>query len=231
MTETSPQTPSLADAIEAATGQRPVRVSPLPGGCIGEIYKVELADGRRLAAKVSSAGGLAVEGFMLSYLKAHSGLPVPELLHSADGLLLLEFIETEGGLTASAQAHAAELLAALHGLSAENFGFEGGTAIGALPQPNPWTRSWREFFRDQRLHYMGRQALDRGNLGRAVFARLEKLCARIEDFIDEPAAPSLIHGDVWGGNVLTRAGRIAAFIDPAIYYAHPEIELAFTTWQ
>jgi fructosamine-3-kinase len=229
VTEPAPETPSFADAIEAAVGQRPALVGPLSGGCIGEIYKVELPDGGRLVAKVSPEGGLAVEGFMLSYLKMHSELPVPEVLHSADCLLLIEYIETEGGLTSSAQAHAAELLAALHGLSADNFGFEGDTVIGALPQPNPWTRSWRDFLRDQRLLYMGRTALDCGNLVRATFARLEKLCARIEDFIDEPAAPSLIHGDVWGGNVLTRAGRIAAFVDPAIYYAHPEIELAFST--
>jgi fructosamine-3-kinase len=182
-----------------------------------------------LVAKVSETGGLAVEGFMLGYLKAHSELPVPEVLHAADTLLLLEFVETSGGLNAGAETHAAELLAALHGIGAENFGFEGSTAIGGLPQPNPWTPRWRDFFRDQRLLYMGRLALDRGNLIGATFARLEKFCGRIEDYIEEPDKPALIHGDCWGGNVLTRDGRIAAFVDPAIYYAHPEIELAFST--
>ncbi len=229
MTGSTLRTPTLANAIEAATGRRPARVRPLSGGCIGEIYKVELADGVRLVAKVASKGGLAVEGFMLGYLKTHSGLPVPAVLHCEDRLLLLEWIETSGGLTPSAEAQAAELLAALHGITAENFGFERDTVIGALPQPNPWTPSWHAFFRDRRLLYMGRTALDRGNLALASFTRLEKLCTRIEDFIEEPAAPALIHGDVWGGNVLTRGGRVAAFVDPAIYYAHPEIELAFST--
>ncbi len=226
---TQPRTPGLVEAIEAATGRRPAQMSPLSGGCIGEIYKVELGDGEPLVAKLSAKGGLAVEGFMLGYLDLHSELPVPKVLHCEDRLLLIEYIETSGGLNTAAEAHAAELLAALHGLTAQHFGFEGDTVIGALSQPNPWTPSWRDFFRDQRLLYMGRIALDRGNLIRATFARLEKFCARIEDFIDEPAAPSLIHGDVWGGNVLTRDGRIAAFVDPAIYYAHPEIELAFST--
>ncbi len=229
MIEEAAQTPSLGDAIEAAMGQRPSQLSRLSGGSVGETYKVELNDGARLVAKVSEAGGLAVEGFMLGYLKMYSELPVPEVLHTADKLLLLEFFETSGGLTAGAETHAAELLAALHEISAENFGFEGTTAIGTLPQPNPWTPRWRDFFRDQRLLYMGRLALDRGNLIRATFARLEKLCGRIEDYIDEPAKPALIHGDCWGGNVLTRGNRIAAFVDPAIYYADPEIELAFST--
>ena len=229
MTEPAPQTPSFGDAIEAAVGQRPSQVGKLSGGCVGEVYKVELRDGTQLVAKVSESGGLAVESFMLGYLKIHSALPVPEVLHAADNLLLLEFIETSGGLNAGAESHAAELLAALHGVGAENFGFEGTTVIGGLPQPNPWTPRWREFFRDQRLLYMGRLALDRGNLIGATFARLEKLCGRIEDYIEEPDKPALIHGDCWGGNVLTRDGRIAAFVDPAIYYAHPEIELAFST--
>ncbi len=223
------QTPGFGDAIEAAMGQRPFQVSALSGGCVGTAYKVELKDGTQMVAKVSATGGLAIEGFMLGYLKTHSELPVPEVLHAADKLLLLEFVETSGGLTAGAETHAAELLAALHGISAENFGFEGTTAIGTLPQPNPWTPRWRDFFRDQRLLYMGRLALDRGKLIRATFARLEKLCGRIEDYIAEPDRPALIHGDCWGGNVLTRGDRIAAFIDPAIYYADPEIELAFAT--
>ena len=41
--------------------------------------------------------------------------------------------------------------------------------------------------------------------------------------------PSLIHGDVWTTNVLASSERITGFLDPAIYYADPEIELAFIT--
>ena len=143
--------------------------------------------------------------------------------------LLLEFIETSGTLDQSAERHGAELLAALHGITAKAYGFERDTVIGALPQANPWTGSWRAFFRDSRLLPMGRTARERGNLAGATFDHLEKLCARIEDFIDEPTAPSLIHGDLWGGNILTRKGRIAACVDPTIYFADPEIELAFAT--
>ena len=59
--------------------------------------------------------------------------------------------------------------------------------------------------------------------------RLEAFCGKLERHLDEPAAPSLIHGDLWGGNILVKAGRIAAFVDPAIHYADAEVELAFTT--
>ncbi len=64
-------------------------------------------------------------------------------------------------------------------------------------------------------------------------ARIEWLAARLERWIEEPAQPSLIHGDMWGGNVLCRTTatgqRISGFVDPAIYYADAEIELAVAT--
>ena len=101
MTGEVTQDPSLGDAIEAAAGQRPSQVKRLTGGDVGEVYKVTLKDGALLVAKVSKSGGLAVEGFMLGYLKMNSELPVPRVLHAADKLLLLEFVETSGGLQPS----------------------------------------------------------------------------------------------------------------------------------
>ena len=114
-------------------------------------------------------------------------------------------------------------------MSAQSFGHECDTLIGPLPQPNPQGASWLDFFRDQRLLYMARVALDAGRLPPAAMARIETLAGRLGEWIEEPARASLIHGDLWGGNVLVRGGRIAGFVDPAIYYADPEIELAFTT--
>jgi fructosamine-3-kinase len=60
-------------------------------------------------------------------------------------------------------------------------------------------------------------------------AGIERVAARLPDLVGEPAPPGLVHGDAWTGNVLVRDGRVAAFIDPAIYFADPEIELAFGT--
>jgi fructosamine-3-kinase len=205
-------------------------MSPMGGGCVGDVFKVVLEDGRTLVAKAGEPGsGLAVEGFMLDYLGANSRLPVPEVILADDTLLLMSFIERGGGITDAAQIHAAELLADLHGVTADAFGFECATLIGGLHHPNPWTPSWIAFFRDQRLVYMARQALDAGRLPGRLMGRIETLAGRLERWIDEPQRPSLIHGDMWGGNVLCRSGRIAGFVDPAIYFADPEIELAFST--
>ena len=221
---------SLKSAIKEITGAPVERISPLGGGCVGDVYRVDLADGKRFVAKTGQAGsGLSIEGFMLESLRRLSNLPVPAVLHADDTLLLMDYIRTSGGIDATAQSHAAELLADLHDVRGGTFGFEAATLIGGLHQPNPQTPRWLDFFRDQRLLYMGREAMKAGRLPSRLMGRIEVLAGKLDRWITEPEFPSLLHGDLWTGNVLTNNGRIAGFIDPAVYYGDPEIELAFST--
>jgi fructosamine-3-kinase len=225
-----PVTQNLAGRIETALGRRPRRLARMSGGCVAEIYRVELEGGDLVVAKLGRVpGALPTEAWMLRYLRAHAALPVPEVLHADDDLLLMSFIAGGDGLDDAAERHAAELLAALHGVAAPRFGLERDTLIGGLPQPNPPTDSWLAFFAEQRLVYMARQAHDAGRLPAATLHRVETLAGRLARWLAEPARPSLIHGDMWSGNVLARGGRIVGFVDPALYFADPEIELAFST--
>lgn len=219
----------VAEGIEASLGTRLRTVRPLAGGCIGEVYKAELSDGSVVVAKVDRAGTshLEREAYMLRYLHAESGLPVPEVYHSSKKLLLMQFMEGKSSFCDQAERHAAELLAGLHSITAESYGHERDTLIGNLDQPNPPTESWTEFFREHRLLYMARTAHAAGRLPSADLKRLERLAERLDGMIDEPERPSLVHGDAWSGNVLAKSGRITAFLDPAIYYADPEMEIAF----
>jgi fructosamine-3-kinase len=218
----------ISCAVQAALGTRLVRARPMGGGCIGEVYEAELSDGSKAVAKVDRAGEshLEREAYMLRYLDENSNLPVPKVYHSSDTLLLMEFVEGSGNLS-GAEEHAAELLAALHGMTTEAYGHERDTLVGSLSQPNPWTGSWVEFFRNQRLLYLSGAAHEAGRLPAELRDRIEKLAGKLDELLEEPKRPSLIHGDVWGGNVLARGDRIVAFLDPAIYHADPEIELAF----
>jgi len=199
------------------------------GGCIGEVYRVELAGDKTLVAKVDREGEshLEREAYMLRYLRERSELPVPEVYHGSETLLLMEFVEGSSRFSEGAERHAAELLSALHGITADAYGHERDTLIGSLDQPNPWTGSWIEFFREQRLLYLARVAHEAGRLPAEDLGRVERLAERLDEYMEEPEPPSLIHGDVWSANVLARGDRIAAFLDPAIYHADPEIELSF----
>jgi fructosamine-3-kinase len=222
---------NLREAIQAATGQAPVNLSPLLGGCIGQVYRAEMPGNAPLAVKVSNPPDprLRLEGWMLGYLRQHTLLPLPEVMHSDDHLLLMTFLEGESRFEAAAQAHAAELVAGLHSLRADHFGLERDTLLGGLYQPNPPTPDWIPFFRDQRLLYMAGEAHQGGLLPARLYGRLKTFAGHLERFLEEPEHPSLIHGDLWTTNLLATGGRITGFLDPAIYYAHPEIELAFTT--
>jgi fructosamine-3-kinase len=219
----------LTEGIAENLGERLRSARPMGGGCIGEVYRVELEDGTPLVAKVDSDGAahLDREAYMLRYLRAESDLPVPEVYHGSETLLLMEFVEGSSRFSKGAERHAAELLAALHGITADAYGHERDTLIGSLDQPNPWTESWVEFFRDQRLLYLARVAHEAGRLQAEDLERIVRLAERLDEYLEEPERPSLIHGDVWSANVLAKGGRITAFLDPAIYHADPEIELSF----
>ncbi len=259
---------TLAEAVEAALGLRPLKTRPLGGGCIAEVAAVDLPDGRRLVVKRGpprtarpaggdpsdgGAGGLALEGWMLGVLGRH-GLRVPEVLYADAELLVMTRLDAGGrldtpnqgqageartaeartgevrtGEVRTAEIRAAEAIAALHAHTAPAFGLERDTVIGGLPQPNAWLPRWLPFFAERRLLHMAGLAAGRGRLPGADLARVERLAGRLERYLGEPARPALLHGDLWGGNVLVGADGRPGFIDPAIYYGHPEVELAFTT--
>ena len=107
---------------------------------------------------------------------------------------------------------------------------EGRKGERAVSPPRPVEgEGWIDFFRDQRLMFMARLAHERAGLSTSLLRRIEKFCEHLDEFITEPSHPALLHGDIWGGNVIAAGGKVAAFIDPATYYGHYEYDLAFMT--
>ena len=221
----------LRGEIETAVSQKVLDIAPLSGGCIGQVYRVRLADGETVVVKADEEPHpkLDVEARMLQYLNDMSDLPVPQVFYAQARLLIMDYLPGDSYFPALAQENAAELLAGLHNISAPTFGLEWDTLIGGLHQPNMRMDSWLDFFREQRILYMAREGVRFGRLPTTVLSRLEKFCGQLDKWLLEPKRPSLIHGDVWTTNVLAVDNKITGFVDPAIYYADPEIELAFTT--
>lgn len=198
------------------------------------MHRIGLADGSLLIAKASAGAAraidLRVEGRMLGLLRA-SGLPTPAVVAAEHDLLVMEHVKTDASRGRGVEEHAGDLLASLHAnLSPDGrFGLGGDNAIGSLPQPNGWMGDWAGFFGERRLAPMLESARGVGAINDSLAARVESLMARLGELVPSRPPASLIHGDVWGGNVLACEGRIAAFIDPAPYFAHAEVELAFIT--
>jgi fructosamine-3-kinase len=222
----------LATLIEQAIGQRPTALTPLSGGCVAQVMCVEmLGEISPVVVKhdPTATGALHTEGRMLRYLKDTTSLPTPGVMHCDPSLLVMEHMEGDTGVSPDAESHAAQLLGDLHSHTAESFGFKFDTVIGALHQPNTPMKSWVEFFREHRLLHMAHCAAQAGRLPDELLSRIERFADHLDRFLEEPSAPALIHGDVWSGNVLSVNDRVTAFLDPAIYFADAEIELAFVT--
>ena len=166
---------------------------------------------------------------MLRYLGTKTELPVPEVIAVSPEFLVMSFVEGQGGLDTAAQEDAALHIAKLHNLSAETYGFSFDTLYGPAGQPNPAVESWVAFFRDQRLLHMAGLCAARGRISQHMLDRIEAFADKLDDLIGEAEAPSLLHGDLWQGNVIVNSGRIAAFLDPAIYFGHAEMDLSFST--
>ena len=222
----------FAGAIQAATGSWPSAVLPLSGGCVGEVWLVEMPKGDRLVAKVDErrTGQLETEGFMLEYLSKHApDLPSPECVHADAGILLMQHLPGSTGCSKTAEHDLARLVAYMHDLTSSRFGFVRETVVGRVPQPNDWSSSWPTFFGERRLVHCARLCFDTGRLDKRTLRRIEEISGRLDGLLEAPEQPSLLHGDLWSGNVLTRGARVTGLIDPAVYYGHPEVEMAFLT--
>ncbi len=184
----------------------------------------------KVVAKVAVDDPFLVESeeLMYEYLSANSTLPIPKIYKREGDILLSEYIHHDELDQKDAELDAALHLANLHRISwDEGYGFVEDTVIGPYVQSNTPYDSWIEFFKRERLLDFATKAYAEEQLPEKCYDRLIALCEDLDKYLIEPKKSSLLHGDVWSGNVLIHRGEVAAFIDPALYYGHHEVDLAF----
>lgn len=218
---------AVVDAVTRLLGAPPDRAARVGGGSISEAAHVE-AGGRHAFVKWH---GRAPEGFFaaevdgLARLRVTGTVRVPEVLgldvHGEVAVLALSW-HAAAPSTAAAWRQAGEALARLHAVRGERPGLERDNIIGAIPQDNRAASDgrWVTFFRERRLRPL------LGDLAPELRAGVEAL--DLEALLTEPEGGArLLHGDLWAGN-LHHSADGPLYVDPAVYFGHPEVDLAMT---
>jgi fructosamine-3-kinase len=143
--------------------------------------------------------------------------------------LVLEWIEKDGGKSQRAAEALGRELASLHRLEQTGYGLDHDNYIGRLPQSNRRRGTWTAFYAEERLAAQRDQAARNGLLPAPRARRLDTLIGSLDRWIDESTCrPSLLHGDLWGGNWMVGTEDRPILIDPAVYVGDREADLAMT---
>ena len=203
----------------------------IAGGSINQAFRVESNRGP-FFVKVNTANGLdmfAAEAEGLEELQQSESLRIPRPLAwgvaGQQSFLVLEYLELGGSGSSSALG---EGLAAMHRITADQFGWYRDNTIGSTEQRNRHEADWVVFWGENRLRFQLDLALARGATARAL-EQGYRLIESLADFmVGHDPEPSLLHGDLWSGNyAFTRAGEPTIY-DPAVYYGDREADLAMT---
>jgi protein-ribulosamine 3-kinase len=209
------------------------RAVPVGGGSINACYRLE-ADGCTYFAKLNRAAGLSMfeaERDGLTELATAGSVRVPEPVCTGQAgdvaFLIMEYIPF-GRPVADSAARLGRGLAEMHRHTGEAFGWWRDNTIGSTSQPNEQNDDWVSFWRQRRLGHQLRLAAANG-FGGALQRRGERLLAELPAFFTNyRPLPSLLHGDLWGGNYAVDGSGAPVIFDPAVYYGDRETDLAMT---
>ena len=215
--------------LELMIDREIVSIDYLMQGQIGDIYKVITTEKIYVLKTSKPSVELQTEAKMLKDINKYKIL-VPKVCKVNETHLLMEYIEEERISVEKQELHAAELLSSLHSVSNESrmYGYYYNTTIASFEQNNEQTQyNWGLFLGQMRIMPMAKICHDRGHIDLHTVQRLEGLCRDLYKRVDmSTVTPSLLHGDLWSGNILFNMNG-AVMIDPAIYYGDREMELAF----
>jgi fructosamine-3-kinase len=223
----------IAARITEATGEE-FQINnrrSISGGSINQGYAVS-GDTSTYFVKVNQASQVQMfeaEAVGLKQMLETQTIRVPKPICwgtvADSAYIVLEWLEFGGGGNTQAWEEMGRQLAAMHQASVHSqFGWDQTNTIGSTPQINTWTSDWTEFFTKHRIGYQFQLAQRRGG----HFPEQERLMAAIPTLLNHQPQPSLVHGDLWGGNAaITKSGE-PVILDPATYIGDREVDIAMT---
>jgi len=203
---------------------------PVAGGSINRCIRYRTASGSVFVKIAKQRDMLEAEATGLDELRATRAVRVPQVLGITtagdETLLALEWFDL--GESTAADAAFGKRIADLHRVVKPLFGWKRSNFIGATPQANLWSNDWLHFWRTHRFEPQFELAISKG-AGANVVERLALLNTLMDAFfVDHRPQASLLHGDLWSGNVGCLSSGEPVVFDPAVYFGDRECDIAMT---
>jgi len=221
--------------LESELGQKISSLKSLSGGCISDAFRLTLDNNFSLFLKFNSEvknDMFIKEANGLKEIKKSNTIRVPSVIKATNEFILLEFIEP-GKQKKNFFEDFGRMFASMHKFSNEHFGFYENNFIGSNEQDNiaddEEKNNWVKFYFNKRILFQVELAEKLGNSTSELRESVSALENKIEEIIGSSNdKPSLLHGDLWGGNYMVDENGNACLIDPAVYYGNREADLAMT---
>ena len=154
----------------------------------------------------------------------------PKLINWDNKYLVIEYLTNDKNKPTETNSDFLKSVVEIHSVSNNLFGFDFSTQMGALEQLNDFEESWVKFYLNNRLIPIFELANKKENMGQMINKKINYIFKNLQNFIPNNPKPSLLHGDLWEGNILFQSNKFAGFIDPGSFFGHNEMEIAYLRW-
>ena len=180
--------------------------------------------------KEGSFNAIKSEADNLLFLNTHKFNFFPNVINNNNKFLIMSFIDNNNYLPNKTDSDLLDAIISIHSKKSNNYGLSFDTQIGGLQQSNSNSKNWVEFYREKRLRYIFDLINKNKPMDKAINTKIELLLKKMDNFIPNKPKPSLLHGDLWEGNILFKNKKFSGFIDPGSFYGHNELEVSYLRW-
>ncbi|WP_299364320.1 fructosamine kinase family protein [Winogradskyella sp.] len=220
--------------IESSLQTPIVSSRPLSGGDTASVLKLDTSKKSSYILKCSRVNGsinmFEAEANGLNLIAKSNTIATPEVfdfgIQKDTAFLLMENIVSKSP-TSEDYSKLGFQLSRLHDCTSENFGLDNDNFIGSLEQQNTPSKDWINFYSKHRLSAQLDLALKKGLLSTSEIPSIDDIKSCLQSFCHK-VKPSLLHGDLWGGNFIIAEDGTPYLIDPSVYYGHSEIDIAMS---
>ncbi len=215
------------------------KILPLEGGLVNSVFRLEFDQPpHRAVVKLHGSDGdtFATEARALEYLNTETDCPAPRvylqdssariipyaflLMEEVPGVCL-ESIQLEPAERVAIDVQLADILSELHSHRGSKWG--GVDTEATAP-------TWADYFGTRLAEARNHPAIAE-RLGPSILGQVDEAIELTEQALRSTGTPTLVHGDVWDGNLMVRREdgrwRLTGLLDPNLHFADVEFELAY----